>query len=369
MPKVRKSDFGIIKVILLFNLLHSLVLLGHNAYLKHKGYLFNIMEWGDFIFFQFFVDFIFSSIFFIVISEIVEKFIRNGARRIYVVLFHTVMISLFTILIKVPNELLYLWTSGKEISINQEYLNVVFSGVLVYVHRDFLLYLSMIFIIHLLNYHKKEEEQNKKEGEMRELLIATELKQLQSSINPHFLFNALNAISTLIRESNHRAKNAIADLGVLLNDILNDDSSNYNTIEQEIELIDKYLKIIMLRYGNSIRFTKKISQVSKNILIPRFIIQPLIENAIKHGFHDREQLNLYLEINQSNNVEIIVSNDGIPFNFSKMVDNRGLGLSNVKKRLALLFPDRHDFSINNTNNMVRITLRFPILKNDSTTGT
>lgn len=157
-------------------------------------------------------------------------------------------------------------------------------------------------------------------------VLDSKIKALENELNPHFLFNALNSISELIYIDQKKAEKATLDLSKFLRNAITRDS--LIELENEIKMVETYLKIENIRFDNHIKFQTNISEEFEKMQIPKFSIQLLVENAIKHGFNSQE-LNIDITIKDNN---IIVSNDGI---LSESV-NFGTGLSNLKKRLELL---------------------------------
>ncbi|MAC83204.1 MAG: histidine kinase [Arcobacter sp.] len=157
-------------------------------------------------------------------------------------------------------------------------------------------------------------------------VLDSKIKALENELNPHFLFNALNSISELIYLDQKKAEKATLDLSKFLRNAITRDS--LIELESEIKMVGTYLKIENIRFDDNIKLQTNISKDFKKIEIPKFSIQLLVENAIKHGFNSKE-LNIDITIKDDN---IIVSNDG---RLSENV-SFGTGLSNLKNRLELL---------------------------------
>lgn len=157
-------------------------------------------------------------------------------------------------------------------------------------------------------------------------VLDSKIKALENELNPHFLFNALNSISELIYLDQKKAEKATLDLSKFLRNAITRDS--LIELESEIKMVETYLKIENIRFDDNIKLQTNISKDFKKIEIPKFSIQLLVENAIKHGFNSKE-LNIDITIKDDN---IIVSNDG---RLSENV-SFGTGLSNLKNRLELL---------------------------------
>ncbi|MAD43269.1 MAG: histidine kinase [Arcobacter sp.] len=157
-------------------------------------------------------------------------------------------------------------------------------------------------------------------------VLDSKIKALESELNPHFLFNALNSISELIYLDQKKAEKATLDLSKFLRNAITRDS--LISLESEIKMVETYLKIENIRFDDNIKLEVNISEGFAKIEVPKFSIQLLVENAIKHGFNSKE---LNIDIS-TKDYKIIVSNDGI---LSEKI-SFGTGLSNLQKRLELL---------------------------------
>lgn len=171
-------------------------------------------------------------------------------------------------------------------------------------------------------------------------LTEAQLAALTNQINPHFLFNTLNSVSTLIRIDPERARGMIYKLSSILRRLLRK-TENLATLREEISLIDDYLAIELVRFGDKLRFHKEVAEEALNRLVPTMILQPIIENSIKHGLASKVDggtisLRIWLE---DTRLCISVEDDGVGMPESKLetLFEQGIGISNVKERLRVLF--------------------------------
>lgn len=214
---------------------------------------------------------------------------------------------------------------------------------------------SSIYITYLLF-----EESRKKE--IYNLMITKtqtdlELQNLRSQLNPHFLFNSLNAIRALIEIDPSKAKNGINLLSNLLRSTLRLNSDKLVTINKEMELVEAYLELEKIRFEERLIYIKNIDENCLNIQIPAFTIQTLVENSIKHGISKlinggSISINIQLDIQKC---KISVINSG---NLSNKVD-LGIGLENLKKRLKLQYAEKFTFSIRELTNFVEAEIQIP----------
>lgn len=168
-------------------------------------------------------------------------------------------------------------------------------------------------------------------------ILETKLKALESELNPHFLFNALNSISELIYIDKKKAEESIINVSKFLRNAINRES--LISIENELQMVKTYVSIENVRFEDRIIVKIELPSALKNVLIPKFSIQLLVENAIKHGYEGKE-LNIDIKVLQDC---IEVCNDGRITDSIKF----GTGLSNLQKRLELLNIGTLDYKIEN----------------------
>ncbi len=192
-----------------------------------------------------------------------------------------------------------------------------------------------------------------RDRERRALIAEAQLAQarltaLQMQINPHFLFNALNGISTLIHSDADAAEEMLGDLSELLRRVLDTADQPQIRLARELEFLDAYLAIEQRRFGDRLTIERDFPPDTMDALVPTFILQPVVENAIKHGVEVRRVGGLirlqartigdFLEISVSD------SGRGIGATLSN-VANGGIGLTNTKSRLQQSFGNRHSLTI------------------------
>jgi two-component system, LytTR family, sensor kinase len=182
----------------------------------------------------------------------------------------------------------------------------------------------------------------------RARLTEAQLAALTNQINPHFLFNTLNSISTLIRIDPERARSMIYKLSSILRQRLRK-TENFASLREEIAFIDDYLSIELVRFGDKLRFKKEIDETALDRLVPTMILQPIIENSIKHGLANKmEGGTVALRAGlRDNRLCISIEDDGLGMPESKLetLFERGIGVSNVKERLRVLFGPSYQMTI------------------------
>jgi two-component system LytT family sensor kinase len=183
----------------------------------------------------------------------------------------------------------------------------------------------------------------------RARLTEARLEALTNQINPHFLFNTLNSITTLIRIDPERARSMIHRLSKILRRLLRK-SENFSRLREEISFIEDYLAIEMVRFGDKLGFVKEIGPDTLDRAVPSMILQPIIENSIKHGLANKVEggtvwLRTWLD---GTRLHISIEDNGLGIPQEKL-DNlfeQGIGVSNVNERLRVLFGPGYRMSIN-----------------------
>ena len=202
----------------------------------------------------------------------------------------------------------------------------------------------------------KLEEQNR-------LLMQARLQALTSQINPHFLFNTLNSVSTLVRIDPNRARQMILKLSNILRRLLRKHESMAR-LRDELEFIDDYLSIELVRFGEKLRFERDIDPKTLDTLIPSMLLQPLVENCLKHGLSNKvEGGTIRIETRLTGDrVHIRVEDDGVGIpehKLARMLET-GIGVSNVSERLKVLFGSNYRMWVDSQpGNGTRIAIEFP----------
>lgn len=198
-------------------------------------------------------------------------------------------------------------------------------------------YLLFIMYYYIMLYYEDLQEKLKIEAELHGLVQQAELNALKSQINPHFLFNSLNSISSLTITNPDKAQDMVIKLSDFLRYSLSHDKNEKASLKQEFENLQRYLDIEKIRFGKRLNFSTEIPAKCLNQQIPNMILQPLIENAIKHGvYHSTEEVLVELKCTEKDNFVIIeISNEYDPDAVKKV--GQGIGLSNIKKRLQLIY--------------------------------
>ena len=193
-----------------------------------------------------------------------------------------------------------------------------------------------------------------REKELVKINAEASMAALRAQINPHFLFNALNTIASLIQEKPDQAEKAVEHLAAIFRHVLKTSGSPFVTVEREISLVDNYLSIERLRMGDRLRVKRAVSSETRNLEIPAFMVQTLVENAVQHGLSRRpEGGELVIACSKTNgrlDITVADSGPGIPALFGQgEAEGRspffGFGLSNVTDRLERLYGEKGTLAV------------------------
>ena len=221
--------------------------------------------------------------------------------------------------------------------------------------------LTLLLALTHLFFYRKLKQKKINELRLEERRIRAELSSLQSKINPHFLFNAISSISELINFDPASAKKMLQNISGLLRYTLRTSKNEFVRLDEEILMVRKYLEIEKIRFGKRLEFSIDIPDTLSNMMIPPLLIQPLVENSIKHGLSNRLEggavkISAYEKV--PGKVTIIVEDNGISKEGESKPEGNGIGLSSVKDRLILVYGNDHNFSIDKDNGF-KVKIRIP----------
>lgn len=209
-----------------------------------------------------------------------------------------------------------------------------------------------------LDYFTKFKTEMLRRTEAENLIVKAELNALKMQIQPHFLFNTLHSVSSLIDEDKEEAQDVIGRLGELLRYTL-DQESDFIPLKTEIEFIKNYLEIEKIRFKERLNIDYSIESGTEDLLVASFILQPLIENAIKHGLSKSNKICTLRIHSKIDNEKLLIeiSDDG---NGSQSIE-KGIGLKNTENRLKNYYGNAYEFHIDNLSpNGFRVIMKIPI---------
>ncbi len=227
-------------------------------------------------------------------------------------------------------------------------------------------YVTTLFAVTLpLKIWNNTRNERKLEDQQRHLIQAR-LEALTSQINPHFLFNTLNSVSSLIRTDPNQARVMVLKLSNILRRLLRK-HENFSALREELNFIDDYLSIEMVRFGDKLRFEKQVDSDTLDMLVPSMLLQPLIENCIKHGLSSKVEGGTIRLRSRRVDARLLLSVEddgvGIPESRLATLRDQGIGVSNVSERLKVIFGNDHKMDIDSQPGRgTRIDIEIPELQ-------
>ena len=221
------------------------------------------------------------------------------------------------------------FVSNSDNYLNKELPSKIFMGYLMYA-----IYLVFFYAV---NYYQSLKEKIKKESEYKALIREAELQALKAQINPHFLFNSLNSISSLTVSNPEKAQEMVINLSTFMRYSLMHNEKEMVPFSRELENIKLYLSIEKVRFGKKLNAEFKISEHCINAEIPNMILQPLFENAIKYGVYETtEQVTIKTTCEcLGNTLRISIQNDYDAKTMKRK--GEGIGLRNIRKRMEIIY--------------------------------
>jgi two-component system, LytTR family, sensor kinase len=274
-------------------------------------------------------------------SAIVVNLVLSGA--ISVALWILITKYVVTLILPETNDYLAYWVATFPYRIG--------TGVYIF----WLIVLAYYLFLNLYNLSEK----NVKEARLESLVRETELKMLRSQINPHFLFNSLNSISSLTITSPEKAREMVINLSEFMRYALSKKDEQPVSLRSELENLRLYFEIEKVRFGDRLSTEEDIQEKCLEVKMPVMLLQPLYENAIKHGVYEStERVSIKTTIScNSEFVEIIISNNYDPSPSS--VKGTGTGLINVSRRLDLVYGKRASIKSVKENGIYSVSLFIP----------
>lgn len=254
------------------------------------------------------------------------------------------------------------------------YAMVVRSVVLSHLDFQFVLYWAVVGAAYMVEYVRRYRERDRAAIELEQKLARTQLEALRMQLNPHFLFNALNSVTELMEMDVREAQRTLTRVSDLLRLSLRSAATPTIPLWQEIELVELYLQIARIRFGDKLAVDIVVDPAAVDLEVPSFVLQPLVENALKHGLSpDNAGQSIDVSARRiGQSLELIVEDngrglDGSTTNSGRFmaarpsVDGLGIGLTNTRSRLKVLFGERYLFRMNNTaSGGCRVEIRLPL---------
>jgi two-component sensor histidine kinase len=250
----------------------------------------------------------------------------------------------------------------EEASLAQFTPGLVIGLVASFVSQYCIFYISWSALYFAYQFLQKNREVEIEKWKLQASFKDAELSALKSQINPHFIFNSLNNIRSLVAEDGEKARDSITHLSDLLRFSIQFDQYEKVSLEKEMEVVKDYLELESIQLEERLEYSFSISKETAEISLPPMIVQTLVENAIKHSINELPHGGkVYVESELSNDyLKIFVKNSGQLKN-DDPGKRKGIGIKNSKERLRLLYGESASLTVENMNEqMVCATIRIPL---------
>jgi signal transduction histidine kinase len=213
-------------------------------------------------------------------------------------------------------------------------------------HFNFLIYWVIVAVSQAFDYYRRYRERELHASELEKHLVQAKLQALQMQLNPHFLFNTLHSISSLMHKDVEAADRMIMRLSDLLRAALDSADTQEVSLRKELELLQLYLGIEQIRFGDRLSVKMDVDAEALEARVPNLILQPLVENAIRHGIEPRARPGR-IELHARRNagaltLQVCDNGNGMP---APKPAREGVGLSNTRARLRELYGEAHSFEL------------------------
>ncbi len=212
------------------------------------------------------------------------------------------------------------------------------------------IYWIILLVVHATEFYQRSQQNEWKASQLESRLAEAQLQALKTQLNPHFLFNTLNAVSTLMHRDVRAANRMMTQLSDLLRLSLETSGAQEVPLKLELDFLDRYLEIQRARFPDRLHVCLEVQPEVLDALVPNFILQPLVENAIRHGIARRSAPgSLEIVARRANGlVELVVRDNGAGFPAGRhLLPREGVGLANTRARLRHLYGAAHRFELRN----------------------
>ncbi len=363
----RLVDKKVLTLMICFYTVFLVISSSKMVYFKIIGERFNDNTWTYMFFGTYLIDYLLVVLFMSVVLLITKYMVIKNWSWTRMIFVHVIMSILLGVFIFSG-----LFTIQKMLGFNEMKSTNLKTLIFYYfnvIDLNFLVYFSIVGIAHTYYFINQLKEAEAAKNMEKLKLIGVKLNTLQAQINPHFFFNTLNSISSLMVNDVKKAQDTVVNVADLLRTMLDINEVTTISLSKELDILDKYLDIMQTRYPNSLVVEKQIDEGVDNYLVPSLIFQPILENAIKHGFSKQiKVLKVWVKVERTLDGDLMLSveNNGKPlpksFDVSK---TKGLGLKNTIDRLKILFEHKASFNMKNTEQRVVVQIKIPILKEEN----
>lgn len=281
----------------------------------------------------------------ILVLIVTQVMIRRKVKKIYLLITHFLLFILYSLLITFLAFLYEYLVSGTNY-FEQGLITLTLFGS----NLNFLGYVGFVTIMYSYYYVQKVSRMETQELKLSQQLQNAKLQALKSQLNPHFLFNTLHGISSLVKNNPNKAQNMIGSLGDLLREVLMVKDSDMIPVRKEMVILNKYIDIMHMRFSDHLSIEINIDADVQEARIPSMLLQPIMENSFEHGYsYNHTSLKIVISIRKEHEKLIIsIRNNGALLSKTDVVE--GTGLQNIRERLETMFHDNFEFSVSNLEN-------------------
>ncbi len=276
-----------------------------------------------------------------------DKLVKN----IPIILGFGVLIALFQSFISLATSIFFTWVSGPMKMSYLERLSLSLYGILGLAFEGLIIYSVFMAVLYGLDYYKKNKEQQYNLSQLEVRLAQAEVQAMKMQLHPHFLFNTLHAISTLMHRDPNAADKMITQLSNLLRISLDNIGVQEVTLRDELNFLEQYIEIQKMRFQDSLEIKMDIAPETFNIMVPNLILQPIVENAFKHGVEENsEEKRITITSRLKDNMLFLTVEDNGPGTkeISGETSETGLGLKNTRERLRQLYGSNSELIVENS---------------------
>jgi len=282
------------------------------------------------------------------------KFRFQRGRIIRAILAHTLTLAVFSELHRAASGLLA-GSSATALRLGTHPLRTLWLNV----DNDLWMYWPLVVIWNLIQYYSQYRERDVMAARLETQLARAQLDLLKAQIQPHFLFNTLNSIASLMHEDANVADDMIADLSYMLRQSLDLQADQEISLQHELDLLEAYVRIQKRRFEDRLSVNIDITAGIRDALVPSFLCQPLVENAIRHGIGEHARAGVVYVMGYRRDESIILqvrdNGRGLPAHYTE-----GIGLSNTRKRLEQLYGQRQSMKLEgNRDGGLTVTIELP----------
>ena len=305
-------------------------------------------SWYAFLFHTIIIDWLVVVFYMSIIAISTKRFLNKNYSWVKIISIHVLFSILIGFIIRLIFDIFGILTG--RFAIEDYELYESFFRFMAVVDLNFLIYFAMTFIIYTYYYVRQVKEAEQHRAQLETQLVNTRMKMLSAQLQPHFLFNTLNSIAVLADLDKEKAKDTIADLSDFLREILYSGDENVIPLEKELRTLEYYLNILNVRFSDHLIITKEIDTKLLSSKVPALLLQPILENSIKHGYsYNHIDLEILIKIYSKDKdlfIEVHNNGEGLVATQEELM-KKGKGLANIDARLANIYGNNYSFSVKN----------------------